>query len=1067
MLRVFYSSSLEALVEALALGISEEREERGESRLVPAQVIIPNRATSAWAKLAIAGKFGIAANLRFDSLESYLTEALPDRVARTDTLVLAILGVFLDEDAMRDRELAPVREYLEAGGEDSAVTDRRRYELAEQLARLFREYRYLRRAMLESWPDRLTLTDSTRAESERWQRALYRRLGKLPLLPDAIERADLAKLPLPAHLHVFGFSLLSPAHTDILARLGQSRSVRLYALNPCRTFWQERELLTPLLDLYGRPGREHIAHLNERIDYSAEERFEERAPEATMLDTLANDVLDARPNDELLSDRTRNIALWACPSPRRELEAIASEIWALVRDDARGLAMHEIAIAIAGRDADTYRMHASAVFAETHEIPHHFLEIPMRASSRIVEAIELLLALPASRFTRPDLMRLLLHPAINAGDEDVDLEEWARWLDTLAVVHGADHSDHADTYIEKDLYNWDQGVRRLVLGVMMSGERSGDERPYEAGKERYLPLEAAPDRLASVGKLIVRVRALIGDARELANAKLHLSAWTDRLHRYLTTHLRTEDDNDARDLENALAVIRELARTGSIEQPLSYTLAASFVRGAIARLTVNRGQTFAQGVAIAPLSAIATIPFRVVFIVGLGEGKFPSSELKSSLDLRADSRKRGDLSPRDEDEYAFLQRVLATRDRLYLSWVSRESRTGDRLEPSPAVIEFNEALEKRFGPQPIIEHPLRRYDETCFPEAAVTSLAASRERNIIALRHDLQQTLGGERFADLAQLERDLPPDIYASLASRLGLAPLPPKVELDPLKRETVEVPLWILRQFLEDPREAWKKLIFRLRDERIDDPLSREDETFSASALTAANLLRDLFFLRLQTPNLLDEERFFRELYVRAAHTLELSGALPTGVFGNAEREKHVAHLCGWARTLRATHPGALEASDPLRFGRARESLRVSVLLDPIAVEIERPRMIRAEITGQTAHELAPNTAVIAMLAQDPSKKELLRAFIEHVAISALGRGGMERRVIALYGGEKKKSALLAPLSQQDARNYLTRLVDDLYSRPHDYDLPWYEALEREGDPEMIERRFGPYFALVREES
>jgi len=40
------------------------------------------------------------------------------------------------------------------------------------------------------------------------------------------------------------------------------------------------------------------------------------------------------------------------------------------------------------------------------------------------------------------------------------------------------------------------------------------------------------------------------------------------------------------------------------------------------------------------------------------------------------------VSPRDDDEYSFLQRVLATKDRLYLSWVSRDSRTGDRLEPS-------------------------------------------------------------------------------------------------------------------------------------------------------------------------------------------------------------------------------------------------------------------------------------------------------------------------------------------------------------------------------------------------
>jgi exodeoxyribonuclease V gamma subunit len=1095
MLRVTYSSSLDALVEALAAGIAGERAEKKESPLVPVPVIVPNRATAAFAKMAIARRSGIAANLRFEFLERFLAERAAKPVAGADALRALILGVLLDPEAMEDPELEPVREYIAAGGIDRETLDRRRFQLADQLARLFREYRNTRRAMLEAWRERTMMADSTRAETERWQRALWKRLsprlgpnGDLALLPDAIERAELAPGSLPAHVHVFGFSLLSPSHVEMLVRLGRKTSVRLYALNPSRAFWQERESGgSALLEMWGRPGREHVALLNEAIDYVYEERFVEVTPEKTALDVIANDVLDGR-DEAARSSVSGGVSLFACPGVRREIETIASEIWSLVRVEGSTMRFSDIALAIAGREGDGYRTHVSAVFAETYDIPHHFLDVPIRATSRIVEAIELLLALPTSRYSRQDLLRLLLHPAIAANKTDVDTAEWARWLDALAVVHGADKSDHQGTYIEKDLYNWDQGMRRLVLGTLMSGERSGDDRPFELGGEKYLPLECAPDRLASISRLVVLVRSLIADARFLRESELGLGKWAELLHVYVTTYLGAETDADARDLEACLGAIRELAESDLISRPVSFSIAASTVIEGIGSLQVNRGQALADGVAVAPLSSIAALPFRAVFVAGLGESQFPASEVKSQLDLRAEARRRGDVSPRDEDEWSFLQRVLATRERLCLSWVSREARTGDPLEPSSTVLELSRHLERRFGAVERVEVPLRRWDPRCFSALGVASLPARRERAIFELREHLAAALPGGGFPDLPQLYRELPKAIFDPLSARLGLAPLPPPREPE-ARAETIEVPLWVVRQFLEDPREAWTKLALRLREERIDDPLAREDEAFATPAIEAANLLRDVFLERLRAGELADEERFFRDAYAARAETLELRGVLPTGVFAVAEREKHVQLLATWAGLLRSMHAGALELVEPLRFGRARESARVSELLDPIAFELARPRAIRAEITGQTSAELVPATSLVLVLGAEAPRRELLRAFVEHAAAAALDRGAdRERRVLILSGAGKKRAARLAPFSKSEARNYLHTLLEDLFAAPHTYHLPWERALGEDPKTEprgrrsqlppapppspeeqaaIVARRFAPFLAKVTEEA
>ena len=96
-----------------------------------------------------------------------------------------------------------------------------------------------------------------------------------------------------------------------------------------------------------------------------------------------------------------------------------------------------------------------------------------------------------------------MHPAVLATMDEVDPVRWAAWCDALGVVHGADRDDHAETYIERDVFNWDQGLRRLALGAFMSGDASGEGRPFDAGGEAYVPYEVAGAELGRRGGLRV------------------------------------------------------------------------------------------------------------------------------------------------------------------------------------------------------------------------------------------------------------------------------------------------------------------------------------------------------------------------------------------------------------------------------------------------------------------------------------------------------------------------------------------------------------------------------------
>ena len=89
-----------------------------------------------------------------------------------------------------------------------------------------------------------------------------------------------------------------------------------------------------------------------------------------------------------------------------------------------------------------------------------------------------------------------------------------------------------------------------------------------------------------------------------------------------------------------------------------------------------------------------SLPFRVVFLCGLGEGRFPAVDGPNPLDLTLASRQAGDVSPRERDKYLFLETLVCARERLYLSYVARDAQTGDELAPSTVVHELMRHLHR-------------------------------------------------------------------------------------------------------------------------------------------------------------------------------------------------------------------------------------------------------------------------------------------------------------------------------------------------------------------------------------
>ena len=669
MIRLHYSNRLENLIAPLADAVAAHQR---REPLEAVSIVVPNRIVEQFVRYRLAESNGVAANLKFPFLRNYLAELVQStdhnlRILEAEELQLLLFELLRSTRHRDDSNLKPVHDYIEASSRTDADLELRTMLLAAELARLFREYSISRRRMIGKWRTARRSDLDEMTETERWQRHLWQsifdsqgavrkewlleRETRLMLLPDAFAASNNEQLRAAVRetLHVFGSPYAGNAFADIFARLGALGDIRIYALNPCREFWEDldtsrcatldgfarrqdrvgqkiTETEDPFslnesqdsiaLRLWGRPGREYIRLLNELSQCDFAPLFSDRVSRQppSLLEALQQNILNREPQPANVEDGEgapfeSRIRFLACPGIRREIEIIANQIWALVQSNeqlaavgrAECLRFHEIALLIPDGAVDDYVPHIESVFRKQHRIPIDLVSRSTAGASRVAEAVELLLELPTGRFSRTEMIRLLMHPALNnESGNRLDAENWRRWSGALGIFFGADDEDLKSTYIPRGLYHWDQAIKRLALGTMMTCERDGEPAFYETGATQtgYLPFEVAQQELETASRFMRAARSLIAHARSMRDARMTPQQWSRRLIDFVSAFIRPATATDEQVRDGFLEVIESIGDSNLEVGPMLYESAREMIAMRIADLETRRGQYTGRGVAV-------------------------------------------------------------------------------------------------------------------------------------------------------------------------------------------------------------------------------------------------------------------------------------------------------------------------------------------------------------------------------------------------------------------------------------------------------------------------------------
>ena len=888
---LYLGSELQSLAEKLAEELAAH--ERDGDFFAPVTIVVPNRSQRQWLRLWLARRTGVCINLRFRYLEEALWELLRDADPRAHQATpeplddqayrLMVLAVLVED---RDPGLAVLQEYAGIGVLPlSRRACRRAWHLADQLWQLIRDYEYDRQdTLIQPWlqgKPGLRTKDTFHRAMEEAQRTLFARItapetGRRALLAagtgrnvktfpqyamEVMEQKNPKQADCAGPIHFFGLTHINALHTRVIGWLGAGLDIRLYHLNvlagghEMATPGAQADFIRELRSAWGKPAVEALGLVRSLADKrkfredtlpTEAARDSRRATTPTVLSRLHDHLLGRQTaaDDRLAQDTSLQIV--ACPGAVREVETVHNCILHNLQTNP-ALRLTDIAVLVT--DVDRYRPIVQAVFERPPApLKYSLVDLAAAGQSLFGQALLGMLDLALETFTRSRVFEVLLNPCFLAR-LDVDRAQaliWLEWAETLGVCQGWDAAEKASQgYPASPLYAWHLALQRLRLGRYMEvAAEEGDEPAPRF--EKIIPFadihcsdrEHLDTFCAAVESLLPRLARLRGRSARGAE-------WAGTLRLLVSDFLEVPEDRPEEEQVrrtilgglDELAVWDHLRPAGADAAGLPLALVREFVLKQLEGLAGQRGEYLAHGVTVAALQSMRPIPFSVVYILGLDAELFPGSNTRSSLDLRNIQTAPGDVGPAEEKTYAFLENLIAAKDKLYLVYNNYDLSKDRPLLPAMPLTQLTDYLSNHVTREPFQPITIPRGNDAAwlfdsaqqkpYQDVLVQYRQADRFVAFSVAQREGQVSLDQNQQDELQKKRATLRVD-FAMAAPAKTASPLPLTISI----RE--------LRRFLEDPAYASLRRHLRIDDE--EETAREAEEPLITPDLHARNLERQV---------------------------------------------------------------------------------------------------------------------------------------------------------------------------------------------------------------------------------
>ncbi|MBU0995117.1 MAG: exodeoxyribonuclease V subunit gamma [Proteobacteria bacterium] len=753
-LNLFTSNRLELLVEKLSVIVREHP-------LPPLEietVIIQSTGMARWISLELARRNKICANMEFPFPKPFVydlfkrVKPLPDvPLVSPEIMTWQIMNALPDLIDMPGFE--SVGHYVL-----NDTNGLKLYQLSEKVASVFDQYLIYRPDIITKW-DHDGLSEGAGLKAEVWQKALWQSItgtgGRSHELHHAalknrfIEAIDRLE-GLPKRISIFGISTLPPYYIDIFKALSRKTDVNLFYLNPCREYWEyaynEKEIIrfsktglsdedqyfdsgNSILSSMGVIGREFFSLVLNAIGDTGADLFEDTV-KSSLLTAIQSDILNLvnsrkkDPSSYIVHEQDDSIRIFSCHSPVREIEVLHDTLLSLFDKD-EDLRPRDVVVMMP--DVSTYAPYVQAVFDtvdnEGNKIPYTIADTFISNTNRIATAFLSILSIGKNRFKAADILDILDNEAVyrKLGLGEEDLVKIRDWMKDTGISWGIDGNYKKALGLPDFNENTFQfGLDRMLLGYALplknDLETFSDILPYGE-------IEGEDGRTLGIFVEFLDTLFFLGD---ILKERASLKIWAERLAQIVSVFFihdeRTEDD--IKEIRDTLTDqgLEGYANLSGFDKTITLDVVLSFLEKRLKSTSGSRGY-IRSGVTFCTLLPMRSIPFRVVYILGMNDGDYPRHFENPGFSLMAQQKRLCDSSKRHEDRYLFLESLLSARDTFIVSYVGQSIKDNSDIPPSVLVAELIDYIDGGFRMQNntstmldhvVTKHRLQPFSESYF-----------------------------------------------------------------------------------------------------------------------------------------------------------------------------------------------------------------------------------------------------------------------------------------------------------------------------------------------------------------
>ncbi|TNE72829.1 hypothetical protein EP331_06070 [bacterium] len=723
MLHIVESNKQELLLHALQAQLHQKREI--ESFEFGKQVVIAqNVGMQRWLTLELAKKQGISAGLEFDFPLRFIWN-LFKKVCdfNSDELIASrkeYVQTRLFDLLQQKQNHATIQRFLAT----KTLTDKalKLWDLAAKLASLFDEYELFRTKELPNkilsgkqendWQFEL-LYELTQSKNE----LLFRHESQLQL----IDRLRDASVHLNYNeIHVYAIPTLPEATLRSLLLLAKQpdTDVFWYMLKPSDfDYWHILDKaqipdhagnIFDFLESSSLEGREQASWIyriitEESIPSKTKKMYDSIKSESySQLEAFQQAVLTNKTH--LVSESDKSIQIHSNYSPQREVEVLRDF---LLQEFAENPDLKPGEILVMSSNIDVYAPHIEYFFnEELHQskIPYSIADTKFSLENEYVQALLHIFELLLSNLKRTDLLDFLRRDSVKKkwNLDEAAVNRITGWILQTHTLFGWES--------ESEQPDWGSFTFEKLRDTLFKSlfYLTGENQLVD---ERLIPMTLLTqdeiETWAIFERFLKHLFLLHDTVQEHKTVQDWLTFSIKVLHQFI-------DEGEQSRLTQKLSDMKSVVEAAHGKTLIS---AEHFIR--FLNIYVDdssAGSGFLQGkVTCCAMVPLRSLPFKYICLLGLNEGQFPGKKIRSSFDWLEQEPKPGDRDRRKDDEYLFLESVISTRKKLYLSYVGRSIKDDSIFPKSALVQQFADAVTHFTGHTPFEkEHTLYAHNQQNF-----------------------------------------------------------------------------------------------------------------------------------------------------------------------------------------------------------------------------------------------------------------------------------------------------------------------------------------------------------------